>query len=80
MLTHSNRVKRNAVKMQKYKKFTNDQVVLDYLYSLIDTQPEFIDASYDAIMSEHGSFENYAKDVLGITDEEISNLKQHYLE
>lgn len=80
MLTHSNRVKRNAVKMEKYKKFTNDQVVLDYLYSLIDTQPEFIDASYDAIMSEHGSFENYAKDVLGITNEEIRNLKQHYLE
>ena len=80
MLTHSNRVKRNAVKMEKYKKFTNDQVVLDYLYSLIDTQPEFIDVSYDAIMREHGSFENYAKDVLGITDEEISNLKQHYLE
>lgn len=80
MLTHSNRIKRNAIKMEKYKKFTDDKIVLDYLYSLIDTQPEFIETSYDAIMEEYGSFENYAKMELNITDSEINNLKEYYLD
>mgnify|MGYP004618329843 CR=1 FL=1 len=80
MLTHYNRIERNSIKMEKYKKFTQDQDVLDYLYSLIDTQPEFIDASYDDIINKYGSVESYAMIELGITAEEIQNLKNMYLE
>lgn len=79
MLTHYNRIERNGIKMEKYKKFTQDEQVLDYLYSLIDTQPEFIEASYDAIINKYGSFDNYAIKELGITKEEIARLKEMYL-
>lgn len=80
MLTHTNRIKRNNFKMNIYRKFTSDPVVLDYLYSLIDTRSEFIEASYDAIINTYHSIEAYAKQELGITDEVISQLKNNYLE
>lgn len=80
MLTHYNRVKRNQVKMDIYKKFTNDPVVLDYLYSLIDTKAEFIGASYDAIINAYGSFEEYVQKELDITSEDVVQLRKNYLE
>lgn len=80
MLTHTNRIKRNNFKMDIYRKFTSDPIVLEYLYSLIDTRSEFIEASYDAIINTYHSIENYAKQELGITDEVISQLKNNYLE
>jgi len=80
MLTHHNRIGRNAVKMEIYKKFTQDPIVLDYLYSLIDTKEEFIEASYDAIMKSYQSFENYAMKELEVTEEEIQKLRELYLE
>ena len=80
MLTHYNRVKRNQVKMDIYKKYTSDPVVLDYLYSLIDTKAEFIGASYDAIISSYGSFEEYVQKELDITSEDVMQLRRNYLE
>lgn len=79
MITHYNRIERNSIKMEKYKRFTQDKEVLDYLYSLIDTQPEFIEASYNAIIEKYGSIKEYAVQKLGITESEISNLKEMYL-
>lgn len=80
MLTHTNRIKRNNFKMDIYRKYTSDPVVLEYLYSLIDTRSEFIEASYDAIINTYHSIEGYAKQELGITDELINQLKSNYLE
>lgn len=80
MLTHHNRIERNAVKMENYKKFTQDPIVLDYLYSLIDTKEEFIEASYDAIIKTYQSFENYAMKELEVTEEEIQRLRELYLD
>lgn len=80
MLTYHNRVARNQVKMDIYRRFTQDPVVLDYLYSLIDTRPEFIEASYDAVMEEYGSFEEYARKELAISGEDLLQLRENYLE
>lgn len=80
MLTHYNRLERNQQKMVIYRTLTQDQDVLDYLLSLIDTQPEFIEQSINTIERQYGSIEQYAKTVLGITDTEIAILKQLYLE
>lgn len=80
MLTSYNRLERNNVKMKIYKKYTSDEKVLQYLYSLIDTQPEFIEASYHSINIEYGGFENYALHELGITKLEIDNLRMMYLQ
>lgn len=80
MLTYHNRVKRNRVKMEIYRRYTQDPVVLDYLYSLIDTRPEFITASYDKIMDGYGTIEEYAKKELQVTECDIIRLKELYLQ
>jgi len=41
---------------------------------------EYLETSFKTIEAEYGSFENYIKLGLGITDEEIKKLKELYLE
>lgn len=79
MLTYENRIARNRVKMDIYKKYTDDPEVLGYLYSLIETKPEFIEASVDQIMKTYGTMEQYAVDGLGIGKGMIDTLKGKYL-
>lgn len=79
MLTHYNRLARNEEKMAIYRTFTQDQDVLDYLLSLIDTQPEFIEQSLNTIETQYGTIEQYAQRVLGITAKEIEALRANYL-
>ena len=79
MLTYENRVVRNQVKMDIYKKYTDDPEVLGYLYSLIETKPEFIEASIDQIIKTYGSMEQYARDGLGLDAGIINTLKGKYL-
>lgn len=80
MLTGKNRLERNAEKMEIYKTYTSDQEVLDYLYSFIDTKQDFIEASMQEIEQVYGGIEEYAKEELGVTEEEIKRLKELYLE
>lgn len=79
MLTEKNRLARNEYKMAQYRKITQDQVVLDQLYSFIDTRPEFIEASIDTIIQEYGSIKDYVIEELDITAEEINSMKKMYL-
>lgn len=79
MLTHENRVGRNQVKMDIYKKYTDDPEVLEYLYSLIETRREFIEASLDLILEKYGSVEQYVRGALGIGEETILQIRRKYL-
>lgn len=80
MLTEENRKERNRVKMEGYKKLTDDKEVLDHLYSFIDTRSEFIAASIDTITQKYGSIEKYVMEELGITCDMIDTMKDMYLE
>lgn len=80
MLTFTNRIERNNIKMENYKKYTDDPEVLHYLYSLIETKPEFIDASMQLMEEQYGSISSYIINGLGITEKEIKMLKSLYLE
>ncbi|WP_228765738.1 tyrosine-protein phosphatase [Bombilactobacillus apium] len=79
MLTQTNRQKRNQTKMANYRRFTQDPVVLDHLYALIDTQPEFIQASLAVINAKYQTITNYVQEELGLTTREIQSLRQLYL-
>ncbi|RDX01023.1 tyrosine-protein phosphatase [Listeria kieliensis] len=79
MLTAANREERNRVKMTAYRKLTDDEEILHYLYSLIETRPEFIEASIEQIEKEFGSITNYARDALGVSEFELDCLKKNYL-
>lgn len=80
LLTAKNRIERNRAKMEGYKKLTSDPVVLDQLYSFIDTKPEFIEESIDTIISQYGTIENYAKEELQLTEQMVQQMKKMYLE
>ncbi|OOF49663.1 protein-tyrosine-phosphatase [Rodentibacter genomosp. 1] len=80
MLTHINRLERNRQKMAVYRQITQDQEVLNYLYSLIDTKPEFIEMSINTIERQYGSIQYYAEQLLGISRAEILQLQADYLE
>lgn len=80
MLTAKNREERNRLKMDNYKKLTNDPVVLEYLYSFIDTRSEFLEASINSIIESEGSVEKYVKNQLGISQDIIDKIKSLYLE
>jgi protein tyrosine/serine phosphatase len=47
-----------------------------YYYVL---QGEYIDATRDDVLKNYGSFENYTKQGLGLSDKEISALKNTLL-
>lgn len=80
MLTYTNRIDRNKEKMEGYRKLTDDQDVLNYLYSLIETRPEFIEASITSIEKQYGDICAYAVKELGITEEMIEAMRGLYLE
>ncbi|WP_025873722.1 tyrosine-protein phosphatase [Enterococcus crotali] len=80
MLTYTNRVERNQVKMTAYKKLTSDPDVLNYLYSLIETRAEFIEESINEIEKSYGTIRDYAVAELGLTNEMIESMKDQYLE
>jgi protein-tyrosine phosphatase len=80
MLTEENRIERNKVKMDGYRKLTNDQGVLDYLYSLIDTKEDFIVTSIDEIERNYGSIEHYVLTELNVSKETIEQIKRNYLD
>ncbi|BDR55897.1 tyrosine-protein phosphatase [Xylocopilactobacillus apis] len=79
MLTKTNRTERNEAKMNRYRKITDDQQVLEHLYALIDTKEEFIEESINTIENEYGNFISYAKKELKLNDRDISDLQQLYL-
>ena len=65
--------------MDIYRKYTDDPEILKHLYSLIETKPEFIEASYDMIVASYGSLAEYAKKELKLSENDIMQLKELYL-
>ena len=50
------------------------------LNALINVKPRYITGAIDAIKEKYGSVTEYCKQVIKITDEEISELRNKYLE
>lgn len=45
----------------------------------MQAHPTYLAAAFDALEREHGSFENYVRDGLGLTEAEVERLKHIYL-
>lgn len=80
MLTKTLRLARNKHRMAQYAHETNDQNVLAYLYSMLDTRPEYLQASFDEMVVLAGSVPQYFKNILKITASDQALLKHLYLE
>ncbi|BDR58896.1 tyrosine-protein phosphatase [Xylocopilactobacillus apicola] len=80
LLTERARAEKNQRYYQYFLKETNDEQLAGYLYSLYDTRAEFIEASIDKIITNYGSFSNYAIEVLKLQAKDLQNLKTNFLE
>lgn len=79
MLTQDNRLERNRVKMAAYREITDNQEVLDYLHTLIDTREAFIAEALNAMKALSGSVERYIKDELGFTEADFIRMQDNFL-
>ena len=57
-----------------------DEVDLSNLEALLEVRPEYLQAAFDAVDEQYGSFEAYLTDSLGLTQEEIDALRDDLLE
>lgn len=80
MLTHTNRLARNEVKMAVYRKITDNEDVLGYLLSLIDTREAFVKEIIDTMKSVAGTPANYIKQQLSFTEQDFQTMQDNYLE
>lgn len=80
MLTHENRLERNKIKMDAYRKITDNEDVLGYLLSLIDTRQSFVIEILETMKKQSGTPSNYIKQELGFTDEDFKTMQDIYLE
>jgi protein-tyrosine phosphatase len=58
----------------KGKKFT------DGIRGFMKADETYLNAAFTALEKEHGSFENYVRDGLGLSEHDIERLKKYYLE
>lgn len=76
MLTNTLRAERNRRRMAQYRAQTTDHDVLAFLFSLMETRAEYLDASLDEIVRRHGSVEHYFFHGLGIAQATIRQVKE----
>lgn len=80
MLTKKLRENRNNRRMAQYENETDDPNILSYLYSMLDTRPEYLSSSFEEMIEISGSVDEYFKNELSVTQEEIQKLRKLYVE
>lgn len=80
MLTQKARSEKNKRYYNNFLNQTGDPQYADYFFALFDTKEVYIQAALDAIHKTHDSIMDYAKEIYDITDEEIAEFRNDYLE
>lgn len=80
LLTAKARKEKNKLYYQRFLEESQNEIVAQYMYSLFDARESYILASMNKILEEYSSIQDYAQQVLGITDDEIEQLKAIFLE
>lgn len=80
ILTGIIRTARNQLKYEQYRELTSNQDFLDYLMSLIETRREYIEACMDRIAELYDSVDKYMISHFGMTEAEITGMRNYYLE
>jgi protein-tyrosine phosphatase len=50
-----------------------------FLQPVLTVQPRYIDAAFDEVGRSYGSFDNYVRTGLGLTDSEVGRLRKRFL-
>ncbi len=68
------------VKAAETLKIKPEQVDVTNMNAFYVLHASYIDASLDEAVKKYGSMGNYIRDGLGITDKELSDLREHLLD
>ena len=80
MLTKTCMEARNVERLNEYRQYSENELVLNYLASLMDTRESYLAATFAAVEAIAGTPENYLREVMLLTDEELATLRDLYLE
>lgn len=80
MLTNVYKKEKNEESLKKFFDKTGDEDKTQALRYLKEAYPEFLLAAFSTIYKEYGSPTKYLESVIGLTQEEISKLREMYLE
>jgi protein-tyrosine phosphatase len=70
---------RNIKRMDQYRRYTDNKVVLDYLSSLMETKESYISAAFEEV-DRLGGMEAYLEQACGFYEADRKRLKEIYLE
>lgn len=76
MLTAQFMAQRNIHRMDEYRQFTDNQLVLDYLSSIMSTKEIYLEGAFDIIGDD---FDKYLNLTIGLSTEELNKLRNDYL-
>ena len=79
MLTKQYMAARNEKRMDEYRQFTDDKVVLEYLSGLMQTKMIYIEAAWDEMKKLSGNIPTYLKEHIGVTEADMRKLQEMYL-
>lgn len=77
MLTELCMYNRNLKRMNEYRIYTDNEVVLEYLYSLMATKRIYIEGAFEVIGED---FDAYLIHSVGLKTDEIKKMQELYLE
>jgi len=63
----------------EYRQKGLSQEQLDSLEEMMSVKPSYLEAAFDAVKQGYGSFDNYLRQALNVTTEEIAKLQDSYL-
>lgn len=79
MITNQLRAQRNLKRMKQYQSETNDDHVLNFLSSMMETRVEYLQASFDEIYNKYDTVIQYVQKELKIGNDIILNLRENFL-
>ncbi|MGX6980171.1 tyrosine-protein phosphatase [Vagococcus elongatus] len=80
MLTKECMEERNKRRMDEYRTYTDNAVVLEYLSALMQTKKTYFDAAIDEMLKLSGSVDKYLEEYLGLTSAKKNKIKTLFLE
>lgn len=57
-----------------------DDIVINEAQAMAGVKGEYLTAAFEAVKTEYGSIQDYIKNQLGVSDEDIEKLRDMYLE
>lgn len=69
----------NAKMIEAYREKGLNQMQLEALEEMMSVKPLYLETAFNTVRKEYGTFDNYLKEALNVTDSEVAKLRNLYL-